>query len=365
MHVVLVTDTFETGGGLEQLFQTVKTLKQVRFSLCARGGEARHRFTGLENAAVHAEGFGRARLMGLKPDLIHFHHLRPLLQFFAVPVPACGVPLLFTAHGLHIRKYDHRPGARNGAVRLVRAVLEQKLYRKVDRVIAVSREDEGRLRSLYGLENTVHIPNGVDVRALEGAPQCCEAFRRELHLPLDATVFLTVARFDFQKGYDILVEAIRLGRDRFLESGVRFVLAGDGRELPAVRRRAEQGQVGELVRFPGERTDAGRMMKSSDLFVLPSRWEGLPLSLLEAAFCRLPVVASDTCGNREIVRDGVNGLLFENGDPQSLCRALVSMIDPGRRVSLCSTAPDREFRHRYDIAETSRILERLYRECAG
>jgi len=363
MHVALVTDTFQTGGGEEQILQTVKALPGIRFSVSARGGDPR-RFHGLPNAAVYSDGFGRGHLLGLHPDLVHFHHLRPLAHFLSRPLPArrAGVPVLFTAHGLHVRKYDHRPGVQARAGRLLRGALERRLFHRVDRVIAVSREDERFLRSRYGLERVVCIPNGVDVRALEEAVSPRESLRREVGLPLDTVVFLTVARFDFQKGYDVLLEAIRLGQDRFRETRVRFVLVGDGRERPALQRRAERNRLTDLVRFLGERPQASSLMKACDLFVLPSRWEGLPVSLLEASFCNLPVVASDTCGNREIVRQGVNGLLFENGNPESLRRALESVADPKTRRSLSPGPPDEAFRLEYDIRNTARALESLYYE---
>lgn len=131
-----------------------------------------------------------------------------------------------------------------------------------------------------------------------------------------------------------------------------------------MKRRAREQSLTDLVRFPGERDDAPRIMKASDLFVLPSRWEGLPVSLLEASFCGLPLVASDACGNREIVNPGVNGLLFRNGDPDDLCRALCAVVRREQREALRPAALNLEFRKRYDISRTARDLERLYRECA-
>ncbi len=364
MHVALVTDTFQTGGGLEHLFQTVKALDRVRFSIWARGGEARHRFQGLENVDVHARGFGRTQILGLKPDLIHFHHLRPLFDFLKVPFPACRVPLIYTAHGLHVRKYDHKSGFAGRGGRFLRGGLEKRLFRKVDRVIAVSREDESFLQSRYGLANTVRILNGVDIPALEAVPSCREELRREFSLSPHEAVFLTVARFDFQKGYDVLMDAVRLGRDRFRENRIRFLLVGDGEERSAMKRRAREQSLTDLVGFPGEREDVPRIMKSSDLFVLPSRWEGLPVSLLEASFCGLPLVASDACGNREIVTPGVNGLLFRNGEPGDLCRALCKVVRREQREALRPAGLTLAFRKRYDINRTARDLERLYGECA-
>jgi len=362
MHVALVTDTLETGGGLEHLFQTVRALERVRFSLFARGGCARHRFQGLENAAVHPQGFGRPDVLRSRPDLVHFHHLRPLFHFLRFPAPPCGVPLLFTAHGLHARKYDHSGLAWGRAGRLLRGGLERRLFRRVDRVIAVSAEDERYLRERVGLENTVRIPNGVDVRALDQASGSREDRIREFHLPAGASIFLTVARFVFQKGYDVLLEAVRIGRDRFRQDRARFLLVGEGRERARMERLARRHAVSDLVRFAGERADIPGIMKVSDLFVLPSRWEGLPIALLEASVCGLPLVASDACGNREIVRHGVNGLLFRNGNPADLCRVLFDLLDPERREAL-RPAEDPSFRERHDIARTARELERLYRDC--
>jgi len=365
MHVAMVTDTFQTGGGQEQLFQLVKALPTIRFSVSAKGGDPR-RFHRLPNAAVYASGFGRKHLLGLSPDLIHFHHLRPLVHFFSHPGAAqAPVPVLFTAQGLHVRKYRHRTGLRSRTGKLLRRALERRLFGRVDRVIAVSLEDERFLRSRYGLERVVYIPNAVDVRALEEGVPAGEGLRRELGIPPDRTLFLTVARFDFQKGYDVLLEGIRLGRQRFRETRTLFLLVGEGKERPAMQKLAAGKRLTDLVCFAGERAEAWRMMKECDLFVLPSRWEGLPVSLLEALFSKVPVVASDACGNRQIVRHGVNGLLFENGNPESLRQALEQMTDPKTRESLVPIPLDEAFRREYDIEHIRRALEGLYRKCAG
>jgi glycosyltransferase involved in cell wall biosynthesis len=329
MNIALVTDRFSTGGGLEHLFQVVRAMPDVRFAIFAGGGDAAGRFSGLDNVRPFPEGYSPRRILGFDPRVIHFHHLKPLLRFCSDPLPRKRPPLVFTVHGLHLHKYEFLPGRRAALLRFGRLSLERTLLSRVDRVVAVSREDEEFLRNKHGLANTVCIPNGIDPAAARGPLASREETRRALGVPHGGKLFLTVARFDRQKGYDVLVRAIGLGRERFRKERVRFVLAGAGPEFRAVSRLAARAGVEDDILFAGERRDVHALMQASDLLILPSRWEGLPIVLLEASLWGLPIVCSDTYGNREFVRDSGRGILFRNEDHADLCRVLSGILERG------------------------------------
>ncbi len=178
----------------------------------------------------------------------------------------------------------------------------------VERYIRVGAAPVGRIR---------WVPNGIDVSRFERSSAARDAVRTALHVS-DAFVFLAVGRLEPAKGFDVLVRAIPsvvLARRDAV-----FLLAGDGSQRPALEEAAH-GRTN--VRFLGIRNDVPDLMAAADALVLPSRWEGLSLVLLEAASAGLPVVATDVGGNAEVVVDQVTGFLVPPDDEEALGAAMV------------------------------------------
>lgn len=325
MLVHLVTDSFSTGGGLEHIFQIVQGLPHLDFRVFANPGTAVDKFSGLPNVEVLPGGYSPALVFRAKPDLIHIHHLLPLVAFFRNPLVRYGTPVLYTAHGLHIHKYEFAGGAAGRLKYGMRFALEKYLFARADRVIAVSREDAEFIAGNYGVRQVEHIPNGIDPSRLEPLCPQKEEFASEFLLPQPNILFVTVARFDFQKGYDILVRAIAMARDLLEEKNARFLLVGEGETLPGMKKLADRLRVSHLAHFLGRLPEPQRLMRSADFFLLPSRWEGLPLVLLEAGLLKVPVIASDACGNRELLAGG-RGILFANENASDLAEKLRQAI---------------------------------------
>jgi glycosyltransferase involved in cell wall biosynthesis len=199
---------------------------------------------------------------------------------------------------------------------------------QVDRLIAVS---EGLRRTYHRIgvppERFTTVPNGVaPLRSRIGR----DAARAALGLDPRQPVVMTLGRLTHMKGQWHLVDAVPGLMARFPDLAV--VLVGDGPLRQALEKRAAAlGAVG-AVRFPGHRTDARQLLDAADVFVLPSRHEGMPLVALEAMEAGLPVVATRVIGSEEVVVDGVTGALVRPGDPAALGAALGRLLaDPGLR----------------------------------
>lgn len=317
MNVALLTDRYITGGGLEHMYQLCAGMPELRFGVFGKPGEASDKFDGLANVEVFHD-YGQAELESFGPDLVHYHHLRPLL---ALRRPRA--PTLFTVHGVHLHKFEFRRGAGAALARFARLSLERALYRRIDRFITVSGEDRAFLSQHYGVHGAATIYNGIDFGRVRAAAGPRPDLRRALGLPLDKTLYLNVARFDFPKGQDVLVRAVaELERQGRADDKV-FVLAGDGALLAETRALAQGLGVSGRILFLGRRTDVYALMAAADVFVLPSRWEGLPITLIEALVAGLPAVASRTYGIATVQREtGGNVALFENENPADLARAL-------------------------------------------
>lgn len=191
-------------------------------------------------------------------------------------------------------------------------------------------------------EKLVTIHNGVDLSgfAADLSPETADGLRQELGLGGASRVVITVARLHPQKGHRFLIEAV----PQILATlpGVHFLLVGEGELQEELRLAAATSGAGDHIHFLGARTDIARLLAISDLFVLPSLWEGLPNSVLEAMAAGLGVVATDVDGSPEVVADGETGILVRPGDPDELAAAISSLLmDDGRRRSMGRAGRDR------------------------
>lgn len=194
--------------------------------------------------------------------------------------------------------------------------------RVVDRFLPVSRHVETRLVSQgipaakLGL-----IRNGIDPERFEVARDA--DLRTALAGDSTAPVVLTAARLVPQKAIGVLLAAAAL------VPGVIFLLAGEGPDRPALEARAAELGVSSRVRFLGARLDMAELLAVSDLFVLPSLAEGLPISILEAMAGAKPVVATRIGGIDEVVLEGETGLMVPPGDAEALAAAIRRVLaDP-------------------------------------
>ena len=140
--------------------------------------------------------------------------------------------------------------------------------------------------------------------------------------------------------------------------GARFLIAGVGREQARLERHAEELGVRERIVFLGHRADVPALLAASDAFVLPSLFEGTPLSLLEAMAAGKPVVASAIPGNDELIVNDENGLLVPARDTDALAQALRRIVaDPELRARLGAAARRRAESAHSARSSTQRVVE--------
>ena len=283
------------------------------------------------------------------PDVIHVNHLRALLQFFSHWGQAPNAPVVFVVHGIHLRKYDFLPRTfANRIKRRVRLLLERWLYRKCAALVALTESDRAEIKRLYGDDlNVVCIPNGIagetmqpttsgfNSDAVKGLQlkvgenrEAGEGVSRSFLPPSEFKqdglkfAFVCIGRFDFPKGQDILLAAIARAAATLREQERRTLFIGGGETLPEMKAFVKAHGIEDLVAFAGEQPNASDWLPCGRLLVAPSRWEGLPFLLLEAGVRSHPVIASGCPGNRDVIEDGVSGVLFPTGDVAALAALL-------------------------------------------
>jgi glycosyltransferase involved in cell wall biosynthesis len=217
--------------------------------------------------------------------------------------------------------------------------------RVTDIFMTVSTEESHDARRLRIFAAPVAIGNGRDPAIFRPDPAARAALRAALGVPEDQVVITAVSRLVRHKGYPELLSAMRDVDGELWVVGER--LASDhGQDL---RPCFAQAGLGDRLRLLGYRTDVAAILAASDIFVLPSHFEGLPMSVIEAMLCGLPVVATNIRGPREQVVEGVTGLLVPPATVAPLADALARLVR------------DATLRRRLGNAGLARALH-LYRE---
>jgi glycosyltransferase involved in cell wall biosynthesis len=195
----------------------------------------------------------------------------------------------------------------------------------VDRYVAVSQAIADQLAGPFGTPayKIEVIRNGIPLAAFEDPGGSSPA--HDAQRPL----ILTVARLDDQKGHDFLLDAIP-----DITHGT-FLFAGEGDRRRSLEEKAERLGISHRVAFLGHRSDVPQLLAGCDVFVLPSLYEGFPLSVLEAMAAGRPVVATAVGGTPEAVVDGVTGYLVPPAQPAALAEAVNRVLaDPARAEAM-------------------------------
>jgi glycosyltransferase involved in cell wall biosynthesis len=261
-------------------------------------------------------------------------------------------------HGARVvETYHGREGWRRGFLP------DRLTSRLVDRVIAVSeaaRQFLVRGKGYPAAKVTV-VPNGRDLSVFRPG-QTREAARKELGLDRAMPVVGVVGRLEPQKGHAYLLDAWPAVVREFPDA--RLLLVGDGALREALGAQARAGGAGDSVLFTGFRADVPRLLDAMDVVCLPSLYEGMPLTAIEAAAMARPLVATAVDGTPEVVRDGVTGRLVPPADAPALADALLQMLrDPERARGLGQTGRDWALLH-FDLDRHVKATAHVYRSVA-
>jgi glycosyltransferase involved in cell wall biosynthesis len=281
-----------------------------------------------------------------RPDLVHSHMVHANLLARLGRVFAPSTPVVCTIHnvneGRRWREIAYRftdPFA-NATTAVSRAAAERFV-----RVGAVPRR---RMR---------FMPNGLDF----GRAPATEAERARVRADLGAgTGFLWVAvgRLMPEKGHDLLITALHQVCEMRPEA--RLVIAGEGPQRQKLEALIARLELGDKVALLGVRTDVPSILAAADAFVMSSRWEGLPISLLEAASQALPMVSTDVGGCREVVNPDVGGVLV-SADPDELATAMLEVMGRSAEDRAATGRDLRDFaRSEFDLDEVVTRWESLY-----
>ncbi len=291
-----------------------------------------------------------ARLAGIirrgRFDVVHNHNFTALVA---------GLPAAILGRARVVVRTEHNVVRTRGPARhyLSRAAaLREDAQIGVSGAVRRAHTECGRIP----VSRFVTVLNGIDKdRLVPGADRA--AVRRELGLPDDAVVCLNIGSLTEQKNRGTLLDAMARLSDI---DALRVLVVGSGPEREKLEARAGELGLSRRVLFLGQRLDVPDLLAASDIFVLSSDWEGLPITILEAMTSGVPCVATAVGGVPEALTDGVTGVTVEPGDPGALADGIRALAqDPELRARMAAAARD-EFELRFRGEQMVRQTEALY-----
>lgn len=218
-------------------------------------------------------------------------------------------------------------------------VAHELLARAHDCGIGVSEAARALVISGYRVPRarTRVIHNGIDLERITNvAADAAGRLRDELAIPASGALILMIARMHPIKGHRVMLRIMARVVERHPDAVL--VLAGDGPERAACERLAETLGIAGAVRFLGGRSDIPDLLAACDLVVVPSQSEGLSLAAIEAFAAGKPVVGFATGGLRDVIDDGENGLLADEGDEAQFADRVCALLASPERIARLGTA---------------------------
>jgi glycosyltransferase involved in cell wall biosynthesis len=267
---------------------------------------------------IHPKDFRHPRF-NLITDIALYRHLRSITDGVVIGTRA-GLNL---AIAQHVRPSVIRIGQEHLHFDIYKLELRESLRRalpRLDAYVALTERDAARWRELTPDARVEAIPNAVPDTGGGVAP-------------LTENVVIAAGRFARQKGFDQLVSAWALVAKRHPDWELRIY--GDGKERERLQQQIDQAGLRDSARLMGASRRMYRDMRKASILAMPSRFEGFPMVLLEGMACGLPPVAFDfPNGARELISNGVNGVLVRNRDVKAFAAGLCELIeDPAKRMA--------------------------------
>lgn len=372
--IIYFTDSHDWGGAEKYLMDLVSTIDQDTYSpvvVLPKGGEAKEFGKDLEKKGIPVDNIDTSNerpLLSFLRSFFYFIKKRPDLIHFNLPwPPLCRYPILaslllkkkfvLTEH-LVPNNYNLKPYER---------FFKRLIYFRIFRAIAVSFENKSNLVRIFQIpeKKIAVIHNGIDIARFQTSFSPEEG-NENLHLNEEKVVLTTVARLDAQKGHYFLIEAAKLLAHL---PDLCFLIVGTGRLKEKLVEDVRKAGIERQFLFLDFRKDIPYILSKTDIFVLPSLFEGLPISVLEAMAAGKPVIASDISGIPEEVIDGKTAILVPPGDPEVLAKAIEELANnPEKRHKMGEEGRKRVKEHftlSKMVYETEKVYQMAFKTFKG
>jgi len=282
------------------------------------------------------------------PHIIHTHryvlrYLIPIREYRDVAVKVHTVHNLAQYEVDTLGKWVHRLAFRLGVV-----------------PVAIAESVSDSIEAVYGIKAPRLISNGIRVERYALARLPRRDWRKKEGFGPDDILVVSVGRLAPQKNHILLIRAFRRCCSAAL--GLHLIVVGDGPLRGDLLEEVQRLGLADRVHFLGVREDIPDILSAADLFVLPSNWEGNPLSVMEAMAAGRAVIATNVGGVPELVENGETGIIVPPGDIEALSAAIIELAtDPNRRGVMGLRAAAKA-QTDFDVSTMVKRYEELYEE---
>lgn len=254
-----------------------------------------------------------------QPEILHAHGTRAAVlartaMFFVKKKPK----LIYTIHGFHIAK-------KNWIVTKILLLFERFLNRRTNIAVCVSESDKKEVLKYKTIEESrvLIIKNGIDLKKFERIDKTkTENTKQRLKLDGYFTI-ITIGRLHEPKDYYTILKALKITLNRIFN--IKLLIAGDGPLKDSLVREVKSLRLNNYVKFLGFCRNVPVLINLSDVVILSTKGEGLPLVPIEVGAGRKPIIASDVEGVREVVLNNKTGYLFKKGDAEDLAEKILKL----------------------------------------
>jgi N-acetyl-alpha-D-glucosaminyl L-malate synthase BshA len=298
-------------------------------------------------------------------DLIHSHYAIPHAMAAYMTREVTGTPYVVTLHGSDVHTLGQDPAYKP----IVKHTVE-----KANAVTAVSQFLKEKAQNELGIERDIHvIPNFIDSRKftrINGVrltvESGCVSLRNEeeaREISPDERILLHASNFRPVKRVVDLIEIMRIVVDHVPHA--RLVIAGDGPQRIEVERKIEALDLCKNIHLLGVKSNMQEIMCSADAFILNSTLEGMPLVLLEAMACSLPVVTTPAGGIPELVRRGKDGIVTEGFEADEFAQAIIDILEDDSKRHQIGIAGRKRVEKEFSVERVIPMYERVFEEAMG
>lgn len=379
IHILHLVDCLGMGGAEVMITQIITALGTEKYEhfvyYFALDGPVRQKmeaigipvFKGTSRASIKRPVKFVVSLFGLVRDLYLFarskriqiiqSHMGPANQLAVTVGKLASIPTFPTMHNT-MEAVDRR-SALDFRVHLIKLV-NTIVYHCARRVVAVSEEVKEITKLKYHLRDSkiLVLRNGIvfddnsirDVNLEEEFPESSNKLK-----------LVAVGRLTYQKAFEVLVKAVA----ELINGGNKDIfamIAGSGEEKPKLEKLIRDLRIGAHIKLLGVRHDIIGLMKASDLFVMPSRFEGLSIAMIEAMACGLPIIASNAPGLSSYIEEGKNGMLFPVEDHSALANCILKFYNNDKLRAKLSYGARKSFETDYDLRNNIEILDTVFQK---
>lgn len=318
-----IKSLIDNGCQVDLAFNEVQELKQEVYDIAGNIYQIPLQRSPLKMDNYRAYQILKKIIINEKYDIVHTH--TPIAS--AIVRIACRninrTKVFYTAHGFHFFK-----GA-SFLNWLIYFRIEKVLSRYTDVLITINNEDYDRAKRKFKAKKVEYIPGiGIDYNKFISIRVNRDLKRRELRVPNDSFVVLSVGELNKNKNHRVIIKAI----SKIDNPNIHYVICGEGKLREYLMKLSKELGIGERVHLLGFRKDIAEICKASDVFAFPSKREGLGLAAIEAMACGLPIISSNIHGIKDYSKDGITGYTCNPNDLDGFIKSIKNLIKNDKQI---------------------------------